>query len=185
MRRVQRGKNCGWSRVRAAAALMFEKLQTSMLGVWAKTKWQENMLTKTQATVISNMWHPNGTTPDSKHEDVVKEIGSVEIIWLFNLRQTSRAEQSTHCCKSMFLQRQLTPLQYTTPVTTVENVRFKQLIKVAEPRYQLQGRKHPKRDKYLCSDCCSWTSHTSDPYMSLTSHFIETALHVPFVPPGA
>lgn len=31
MRRVQRGKNCGWSRVRAAAALMFEKLQTSML----------------------------------------------------------------------------------------------------------------------------------------------------------
>lgn len=35
---------------------------------------------------------PNSTIPDSKHEDVVKEIGSVEIIWLFNLRQTSRAE---------------------------------------------------------------------------------------------
>ncbi|XP_049326739.1 E3 SUMO-protein ligase ZBED1-like [Astyanax mexicanus] len=79
------------------------------------------------------------------------------------------------------------------PINTVENDGFKRLIKVLDPRYQLPGRKHfshtalPQlytecREKvenelqsvsYFATTSDLWSSRTSEPYLSLTAHFID------------
>lgn len=79
------------------------------------------------------------------------------------------------------------------PVSTVENVGFKRLLKVLDPRYQLPGRKHFSRTalpqlytecreiiekelqsvSYFATTSDLWSSRTSEPYMSLTAHFID------------
>ncbi|XP_041841381.1 E3 SUMO-protein ligase ZBED1-like isoform X2 [Melanotaenia boesemani] len=79
------------------------------------------------------------------------------------------------------------------PINTVENQGFRQLIKVIDPRYQLPGRKHfsqtalPKlysqcREivekelqsvSYFATTSDMWSSRTSEPYLSLTAHYID------------
>lgn len=85
------------------------------------------------------------------------------------------------------------------PLSTVEKDGFRKLIKVLDPRYELPGRKyfsqtalpqlydecrrkleiHLKDVKYFATTTDLWSSRTSEPYMSLTIHFIdeEWALH--------
>ncbi|XP_060774548.1 E3 SUMO-protein ligase ZBED1-like [Neoarius graeffei] len=79
------------------------------------------------------------------------------------------------------------------PIRTVETAEFKQLMNVIDPRYQLPGRKHfsqtaipnmytecrgmVERDlqavSYFATTSDMWSSRTSEPYMSLTAHYIE------------
>lgn len=85
------------------------------------------------------------------------------------------------------------------PLNTVEKEGFRKLIKVLDPRYKLPGRKYFSRTampqvydecrrkveihlndiKYFATTTDLWSSRTSEPYMSLTIHFIdeEWALH--------
>ena len=85
------------------------------------------------------------------------------------------------------------------PLSTVEKDGFRKLIKVLDPRYELPGRKyfsqtalpqlydecrrkleiHLKDVQYFATTTDLWSSRTSEPYMSLTIHFIyeEWALH--------
>ncbi|XP_046873310.1 E3 SUMO-protein ligase ZBED1-like [Hypomesus transpacificus] len=80
------------------------------------------------------------------------------------------------------------------PISTVEKQGFKKLIKILDPRYVLPGRKYfshtalPKmyaecREKveealqrdltYFASTTDLWSSRTSEPYISLTIHYID------------
>lgn len=79
------------------------------------------------------------------------------------------------------------------PISTVENKGFNKLIKVIDPRYDLPGRKHFSRTvlprlyaecremvekelqtvSYFATTSDMWSSRTSEPYMSLTIHFID------------
>ncbi|XP_060790843.1 zinc finger BED domain-containing protein 4-like [Neoarius graeffei] len=79
------------------------------------------------------------------------------------------------------------------PIRTVETAEFKQLMNVIDPRYQLPGHKHfsqtaipnmytecrgmVERDlqavSYFATTSDMWSSRTSEPYMSLTAHYIE------------
>ncbi|XP_060761183.1 E3 SUMO-protein ligase ZBED1-like [Neoarius graeffei] len=79
------------------------------------------------------------------------------------------------------------------PICTVETAEFKQLMNVIDPHYQLPGRKHfsqtaipnmytecrgmVERDlqamSYFATTSDMWSSRTSEPYMSLTAHYIE------------
>lgn len=79
------------------------------------------------------------------------------------------------------------------PINTVENDGFKRLIKVIDPRYELPGRKHfsqtalPKlysecreivetelqNVSYFATTSDLWSSRTSEPYLSLTAHYID------------
>nr|XP_024661555.1 zinc finger BED domain-containing protein 1-like [Maylandia zebra] len=79
------------------------------------------------------------------------------------------------------------------PINTVENEGFKQLIKVLDPRYQLPGRKHFSQIalpmlyrecreavekelqtvSFFATTSDMWSSRTSEPYLSLTAHYID------------
>ncbi|XP_057210771.1 E3 SUMO-protein ligase ZBED1-like [Triplophysa rosa] len=79
------------------------------------------------------------------------------------------------------------------PINAVENDGFRKLIKVLDPRYELPGRKHfsvtalprlyAERSEqleqelqnvaYFASTSDMWSSRTSEPYLSLTIHFID------------
>ncbi|KAL3991353.1 troponin I, fast skeletal muscle [Sarotherodon galilaeus] len=78
------------------------------------------------------------------------------------------------------------------PINTVKNEGFKQLIKVMDPHYQLPGRKHfsqtalPKLYRecheaveelqtvsFFATTSNMWSSRTSEPYPSLTAHYID------------
>lgn len=79
------------------------------------------------------------------------------------------------------------------PINTVENEGFKQLIKVMDPRYRLPGHKHfsqtalPKLYRecreavenelqtvsFFATTSDMWSSRTSEPYLSLTAHYID------------
>lgn len=79
------------------------------------------------------------------------------------------------------------------PFTTVENVGFKQMMSVIDQRYQLPGRKYFSRTAIpalygevrerveeklksvskFSTTADLWSSRTSEPYLSLTVHFID------------
>jgi hypothetical protein len=79
------------------------------------------------------------------------------------------------------------------PIRTVEREEFKNLMRVIDPRYQLPGRKHfsqtaiphlnaecrgmVERDlravAYFATTSDLWSSRTSEPYLSLTAHYID------------
>lgn len=79
------------------------------------------------------------------------------------------------------------------PISTVENEGFKKLIGVLDPRYELPGRKHfsltalpqlyaecremverqLQTVSFFATTSDMWSSRTSEPYMSLTIHFID------------
>ena len=79
------------------------------------------------------------------------------------------------------------------PIRTVEREEFKNLMRVIHPRYQLPGRKHfsqtaiphlyaecrgmVERDlravAYFATTSDLWSSRTSEPYLSLTAHYID------------
>lgn len=83
---------------------------------------------------------------------------------------------------------------YIRPDSVVENVGFKYMVNTIEPRYAIPTRKHitdvamPKlymevKTKVLESlmsaekvalTCNGWTSRATDPYVTMTSHFIST-----------
>lgn len=77
--------------------------------------------------------------------------------------------------------------------STVENVGFRKMISVIDPRYELPGRKYFSRTaipalygevrerveeqlksvSYFATTADLWSSRTSEPYLSLTVHFID------------
>ncbi|KAL6473716.1 hypothetical protein MHYP_G00172770 [Metynnis hypsauchen] len=79
------------------------------------------------------------------------------------------------------------------PFTTVENVGFRKMMSVIDPRYELPGRRYFSRTaipelygevrerveeklksaSYFATTADLWSSRTSEPYMSLTVHFID------------
>ncbi len=79
------------------------------------------------------------------------------------------------------------------PISLVENEGFKNLIHVLDPRYELPGRKHFSQTALprLYTECREtverqlqnvqffattsdiWSSRTSEPYLSLTIHFVD------------
>ncbi|XP_073719120.1 E3 SUMO-protein ligase ZBED1-like [Misgurnus anguillicaudatus] len=80
------------------------------------------------------------------------------------------------------------------PFSTVENVGFRKMISAIDSRYELPGRKYFSRTaiptlygevrkrvegqlkslSYFATNADLWSSRTSEPYMSLTVHFIDT-----------
>ncbi|XP_017327177.1 E3 SUMO-protein ligase ZBED1-like [Ictalurus punctatus] len=79
------------------------------------------------------------------------------------------------------------------PFSTVENVSFRKMMSVIDPRYELPGRKYFSRTaiptlygevrervqeqlksgSYFATTADLWSSRTSEPYLSLTVHFID------------
>lgn len=79
------------------------------------------------------------------------------------------------------------------PISTVENKAFESAVKVMDSRYQLPGRKHFSQTalpqlyvecreavekelqnvSYFATTSDIWSSRTSEPYLSLTAHFID------------
>ncbi|XP_067257290.1 E3 SUMO-protein ligase ZBED1-like [Chanodichthys erythropterus] len=79
------------------------------------------------------------------------------------------------------------------PFSTVENVGFRKMMSVIDPRYELPGRKYFSRTaipklygevrerveeqlksvSYFATTADLWSSRTSQPYLSLTVHFID------------
>lgn len=79
------------------------------------------------------------------------------------------------------------------PLSTVENVGFRKMMSVIDPRYELPGRKYFSRTaipalygevrdrveeqlksvSYFATTADLWSSRTSEPYLSLTVHFID------------
>jgi len=75
------------------------------------------------------------------------------------------------------------------PIQTVEKEGFKRLVKKLDPRYNIPGRKYFStlpamyeecRDKlattlsFFASTTDMWSSRTSEPYISLTVHYIDS-----------
>ncbi|XP_059410212.1 E3 SUMO-protein ligase ZBED1-like [Carassius carassius] len=133
---------------------------------------------------------PQTTPPSSSPTPVVskeKPMQQTQIAAFMPYDKQSKRHKDITKAVTNFLAKDMMPF------TTVENVGFRKMISIIDPRYELPGRKYFSRAaipalygevrerveeqlksvSYFTTTADLWSSRTSEPYLSLTVHFID------------